>query len=79
MNPSGLILKNLVVGFAKKSDKSPNDFDVDMYEDSTRNGNRDGIIVESKSVIPVFIPSLAVFGFVIIVTIKKSVKTILGI
>ena len=56
-----------------------NAFEEAIYEDMTRKGNSDGIIVDSRSVIPFFMPSLAYFGFIIIVIMKKSVKAILGI
>ena len=44
----------------------------------TRKGNNDGITVESKRVIPFFIPSLALLGFKRINVIKSRVHNIFG-
>jgi len=44
----------------------------------TRKGNNDGITVESKRVIPFFIPSLALLGFKRINVIKSRGHIILG-
>lgn len=78
MKPSGFILKIFKVALLKKFEKKVNAFEDAIYEDKTKNGKSDGIIVESKRVIPFFIPSLAVLGFMIITTIRKNVHKIFG-
>ena len=78
MNPSGFILKNFVVSLPKNFEIRLNDFEDAMYEDKTKNGKREGIIVESRRVIPFFIPLLAVSGFMIIRAIKMKVHKIFG-
>lgn len=78
VKPFLFILKNSFVGFLKIFDKKVKDFEEAIYEESTKNGKSDGIIVESKSVIPFFIPSLDVFGLRIIAIINENVKSILG-
>ncbi len=78
INPSGVILKIFKVALPKNSEIRVNAFEDAIYEDKTRKGKSDGITVESKSVIPFFMPSLAVFGFMIITIIRINVHKIFG-
>ncbi|MBE6747985.1 MAG: hypothetical protein E7557_02015 [Ruminococcaceae bacterium] len=67
-----------LVILAKMPESILNASDEAMYEAITKNGNNDGMTVVSKSVIPFFIPSLAVFGFNRITVIKSTVHNIFG-
>jgi len=78
IKPSAFILNSFTVALENILERILKDFEVAMYDESTKNGNSDGITVESKSVIPFFMPLLAFSGFIKINVIKKKVHIILG-